>query len=304
MKNTALIVIIAVLSVLLIGFAYVSQDEELCCKYSLCANITKKCEEVKEEAKGTEIISEKGVKIKLDNIKEGDTVEVGFEVKGSVTGSWFTEGVFPVRIIEKETNSVIITNTARADGEWETEDYVPFSFVIDAEIEKEGPFILRFDKSNPSALSDNYDYASLTVNLKPYKPVEEPQSVNTKIFFANVKLNEETADCKIVYPVSRSFQDIAGIEKLALEELIKGPTEEEKAEGYVSEINPNAKILGLSIEDGVARVDFSKELEEGVAGSCKVESIRAQIEETLKQFDNIDSVVISVEGKTEGILQP
>ncbi|HPP18950.1 MAG TPA: GerMN domain-containing protein, partial [Candidatus Dojkabacteria bacterium] len=60
----------------------------------------------------------------------------------------------------------------------------------------------------------------------------------------------------------------------------------------------------LSIEDGVARVDFSKELEEGVAGSCKVESIRAQIEETLKQFDNIDSVIISVEGKVEGILQP
>ena len=303
MKNTALIVIIAVLSVLLIGFAYVSQDEELCCKYSLCANITKQCEK-KEEAKGTEITSEKGVIIKLDNIKEGDTVEVGFEVKGSVTGSWFTEGVFPVRITEKETNSVIITNTARADGEWETEDYVPFSFVIDAEIEEDGIYILRFDKANPSGVSDSYDYASLTVNLKPYKPVEEPQSQETKIFFANVKLNEEASDCKIVYPVSRSLQNIAGIERLAVEELIKGPTEEEKAEGYVSEINPNVKVLGLSIEDGVARVDFSKELEEGVAGSCKVESIRAQIEETLKQFDNINSVVISVEGKAEGILQP
>ena len=245
MKNTALIVIIAVLSVLLIGFAYVSQDEEICCKYSLCANITKKCEEVKEEAKGTEIISEKGVKVKLDNIKEGDTVEVGFEVKGSVTGSWFTEGVFPVRITEKETNSVIITNTARADGEWETEDYVPFSFVIDAEIEEEGSYILRFDKANPSGVSDGYDYASLTVNLKPYKPVEEPQSLETKIFFANVKLNEETSDCKIVYPVSRSLQNVAGIERLAVEELIKGPTEEEKAEGYISEINPNVKVLGL-----------------------------------------------------------
>jgi len=303
MKNTVLIVIIAVLSVLLIGFAYVSQDEDLCCKYSLCANITKQCEK-KEEAKGTEITSEKGVIIKLDNIKEGDTVEVGFEVKGSVTGSWFTEGVFPVRITEKETNSVIITNTARADGEWETEDYVPFSFVIDAEIEEDGIYILRFDKANPSGVSDSYDYASLTVNLKPYKPVEEPQSQETKIFFANVKLNEEASDCKIVYPVSRSLQNIAGIERLAVEELIKGPTEEEKAEGYVSEINPNVKVLGLSIEDGVARVDFSKELEEGVAGSCKVESIRAQIEETLKQFDNINSVVISVEGKAEGILQP
>ena len=303
MKNTVLIVVIAVLSVLLIGFAYVSQDEELCCKYSLCANITKQCEK-EEEAKGTEITSEKGVKIKLDNIKEGDTVEVGFEVKGSVTGSWFTEGVFPVRITEKETNSVIITNTARATGEWQTAENVPFSFVIDAEIEKEGSYILRFDKANPSGLSDTYDYASFSVNLKPYKSVAEEENVDVKVFFPNSKLNPDMKDCKLVYPVTRTIPKTEAVAKAALEELIKGLTQEDKDDAYFTDINSDVKILGLSIEDGVARVDFSKELEEGVAGSCKVESIRAQIEETLKQFDNIDSVIISVEGKVEGILQP
>ncbi len=303
MKNTVLIVIIAVLSIFLIGFAYVSQDEELCCKYSLCANITKQCEK-EEEAKGTEITSEKGVKIKLDNIKEGDTVEVGFEVKGSVTGSWFTEGVFPVRITEKETNSVIITNTARATGEWQTAENVPFSFVIDAEIEKEGSYILRFDKANPSGLSDTYDYASFSVNLKPYKSVAEEENVDVKVFFPNSKLNPDMKDCKLVYPVTRTIPKTEAVAKAALEELIKGLTQEDKDDAYFTDINSDVKILGLSIEDGVARVDFSKELEEGVAGSCKVESIRAQIEETLKQFDNIDSVIISVEGKVEGILQP
>jgi hypothetical protein len=276
MKNTVLIVIIAVLSIFLIGFAYVSQDEELCCKYSLCANITKQCEK-KEEAKGIEITSEKGVKIKLDNIKEGDTVEVGFEVKGSVTGSWFTEGVFPVRIIEKETNTVVITNTARAEGEWETEDYVPFSFVIDAEIEKEGSYILRFDKANPSGVSDDYDYASLSVNLKPYKSVAEEENVDVKVFFPNSKLNPDMKDCKLVYPVTRTIPKTEAIAKAALEELIKGLTQEDKDDAYFTNINSNVKVLGLSIEDGVARVDFSKELEEGVAGSCKVDSIKAQI---------------------------
>ncbi len=303
MKNTVLIVVIAVLSVFLIGFAYVSQDEELCCKYSLCANITKQCEKDKE-AKGIEITSEKGVKIKLDNIKEGDTVEVGFEVKGSVTGSWFTEGVFPVRIIEKETNSVIITNTARATDEWQTVEDVPFSFVIDAEIEEEGSYILRFDKANPSGLSDTYDYASLSVNLKPYKSIAEEENVDVKVFFPNSKLNPDMKDCKLVYPVTRTIPKTEAVAKAALEELIKGLTQEDKDDAYFTDINSDVKILGLSIEDGVARVDFSKELEEGVAGSCKVESIRAQIEETLKQFDNINSVVISVEGEVEGILQP
>jgi len=303
MKNSILIVIIAILSILLVGFAYVSQEEELCCKYNFCANITKMCEE-KEEEKGTEITSEKGVNIKLNNIKEGDTVEIGFKVEGSIPGSWFTEGVFPVRVIEKETNSVIITNTARADGEWMTEDYVPFSFVIDAEITKEGSFILRFDKANPSGLSDNYDYASLSVNLKPYKPVAEEENVDVKVFFPNSKLNPDMEDCKLVYPVTRTIPKTVAVAKAALEELIKGLTQEDKDDAYFTNINSNVKILGLSIENKVARVDFSKELEEGVGGSCKVDTIKAQIEETLKQFDTIDSVVISIEGKTEGILQP
>ena len=302
MKNTILIVIIAVLSILLVGFAYVSQDKELCCKYSLCADITEMCEE-KEEEKGTEIKSEKGIKIKLNNIKEGDIVEVGFKVEGSMPGSWFTEGVFPVRVIEEETNNIIITNTARADIEWETEDYVPFSFIIDAEIEEEGSYILRFDKANPSGLSDNYDYASFSVKLKPYKLVEE-ENIDVKVFFPNSKLNPDMEDCKLVYPVTRTIPKTEAIAKATLEELIKGLTQEDKDDAYFTNMNSNVKILGLSIENKVARVDFSKELEEGVAGSCKVESIRAQIEETLKQFDNIDSVVISVEGKIEGILQP
>ena len=303
MKNSILIVVIAILSILLVGFAYVSQEEELCCKYNFCANITKMCKE-KEQENGTEITSENGIKIKLNNIKEGDTVEVGFKVEGSIPGSWFTEGVFPVRVIEKETNSVIITNTAHADKEWMSEDYVPFSFVIDADITEEGPFILRFDKANPSGLPNNYDYASLSVNLKPYETVAGEENLDVKVFFPNSKLNPDMKDCKLVYPVTRTITKTEEVAKATLEELIKGLTQEDNDDGYFTNINSDVNILSLSIENGVARVDFSKELEEGVGGSCEIDTIKAQIEETLKQFDTIDSVIISIEGKTEGILQP
>jgi spore germination protein GerM len=64
------------------------------------------------------------------------------------------------------------------------------------------------------------------------------------------------------------------------------------------------KVQSLSIEGGVARVDLSEELEEGVGGSCMVASITAQITETLKQFPTVDSVIISIDGRTEDILQP
>ncbi|MBP6976514.1 GerMN domain-containing protein, partial [Candidatus Dojkabacteria bacterium] len=69
-------------------------------------------------------------------------------------------------------------------------------------------------------------------------------------------------------------------------------------------INDGVEILSLSISKGVAYVDLSNELQEGVGGSCKVTSIRAQITETLKQFSTVDSVVISIEGESEDILQP
>ena len=299
MKNSILIVIIAILSILLVGFAYVSQDKELCCEYNFCANITETCEE-----QGTEITSEKGIKIKLNNIKEGDTVEVGFKVEGSVTGSWYKEGVFPVRVINNTTKEVVITNIARADGEWMTEDYVPFSFVIDADITEETPFILRFDKANLSELSDNYDYASLSVNLKPYKLVTEEEIADVKVFFPNSKLNPDVKDCKLVYPVTRSIPKTETIEKATLNELIKGLTQEDKDDGYFTYINNEVKVLDFSIENNILRVNFSKELDEEVSGSCMVDTIKAQIEETLKQFDTIDSVIISIEGKTEGILQP
>ena len=60
----------------------------------------------------------------------------------------------------------------------------------------------------------------------------------------------------------------------------------------------------LEIKDGTAFADFSKELEEGVAGSCRVQAIRAEIHETLRQFPSVERVIISIDGKNEDVLQP
>jgi len=66
----------------------------------------------------------------------------------------------------------------------------------------------------------------------------------------------------------------------------------------------NVKIQSLSIENGVAKIDFSKELEQDVGGSCRVSAIRAQITETLKQFETVNEVIISIDSRVEDILQP
>jgi spore germination protein GerM len=63
-------------------------------------------------------------------------------------------------------------------------------------------------------------------------------------------------------------------------------------------------LKGIKIEGGVATVDFDKTLMDKVGGSCRVGAIRSQIENTLKQFSTIKEVIVSVGGKTEGVLEP
>jgi len=47
-----------------------------------------------------------------------------------------------------------------------------------------------------------------------------------------------------------------------------------------------------------------KQIEYQMGGSCRVSAIRSQITQNLLQFPTIKNVIISVNGRTEDILQP
>lgn len=127
--------------------------------------------------------------------------------------------------------------------------------------------------------------------------------MKVKAYFNNDKL-DPAFSCNKVFPVEREVLKTKTVARAALEELLKGPTEEEIARGFSTNINSGVKIQRLIIENGVAKVDFDEQLEFQVGGSCRVAAIRAQITETLKQFPTVDSVIISINGRTEDILQP
>ncbi len=300
MKNVILILSIFILSILLVGTAYILKNEDLCCKIKLCKQLTTVCDGKNDKDTG-EVLSEKGEKLQLENIKDGDTVDLGFEIKGSVSGEWFFEGIFPVRIFN-QYGEIIDTISATAIGDWTTDKLVPFSAVLDTEIEEESIVVLRFEKSNPSDLEENSDYAQITITVKPV--VEDVETISLKVFFGSTKLNPEVLDCSLVFPVTREVEKTVAVGRAALTELFKGTTEKEENEGYFTNINDGVEIQSLSISEGIAKVDLNSKLEEGVGGSCKVTAIRAQIEETLKQFSTVDSVVISINGNTQDILQP
>ncbi len=128
--------------------------------------------------------------------------------------------------------------------------------------------------------------------------ISEPSLTTISLYFGKENHGEDLIEVK------RDIAFTQAVAEAALTELISGPNEQQKQEGYFSSINPNTEIQEIFVENGVAYVDFSEDLQENVGGSAMVSFIRSQIEKTLIQFDTVDSVVISINGEQEDILQP
>ncbi len=170
-------------------------------------------------------------------------------------------------------------------------------------------FSARFLSGEDSWICDNGEWVKHG-NPSAEKPTEPCGGENTeetmaiKVFFGNSIFDPEILDCNKNFAVERVIPETEAVGRAALEQLLAGPTDGEKAEGYFTSINPGVKIQSLTIDNGVARVDFDEQLEYQVGGSCRVAAIASQIRETLKQFPTVDDVIISIDGRTEDILQP
>ncbi|HRY63603.1 MAG TPA: GerMN domain-containing protein, partial [Patescibacteria group bacterium] len=192
---------------------------------------------------------------------------------------------------------VLAAGAATAESDWMTEDYVPFKISLDFLPATTTKGFLLLNKDNPSGLPEN----DLQLKVPVILPTGEGQTI--KVFFNNNEL-DPTISCNQVFPVERTIAKTEAVARAALEELLKGPTQTDADNGYYGNIPTGVKIQKLTIENGVAKVDFNQKLEEAAGGSCRVSAVRAQITETLKQFSTVKTVVISIDGETEEILQP
>ncbi len=235
-------------------------------------------------------------KIKVTKPLPNEIVSSPIEIEGEARGSWFFEASFPVQLLD-ENGEIVGQGIAQAQSDWMTTDFVPFKAEIGFPPNLSGKGILVFKKDNPSGLPENYEEIRVQVIF------QSVEATTIKIFLNNDKLDPEFS-CNKVFPVEREVVKTQAVARASLEELLKGPTEKEKAEGFFTNINLGVKIQKLTIENGVAKVDFDEQLEFQVGGSCKVAAIRSQITQTLKQFSTVNEVIISINGRTEDILQP
>ena len=139
----------------------------------------------------------------------------------------------------------------------------------------------------------------ITKIIQPLNVVfEKPTTINLKIFFPNSIMDPGFTNCNVVHSVLRTVPYTLAVGEASLKELVKGPTDLEKSQGYQTLIDSNTTIKSLSIENGVAYVNFSKALQNKNSGLCAGQFIQAQIGETLLQFPTVGDVVVSIEGNT------
>jgi hypothetical protein len=232
-----------------------------------------------------EAVSNKSGSIIVEYPKPDQEISLPFSIKGQ--SSTF-EGNVLFEIKEKDGKSLIKgCFMGGSMGE------APFEKVVEYLSQEPGNSDIILEVSDESAKDGTLD--SVTIPLK----LTNEKFTAVKLYFSP---QENGGDCKYVKPMEIVVPKVSKIATKTME-LLLGGVPCGRADIF-SGINYGTKVQKLTVADGVADVDFNEKLEEGVGGSCMVAAIRAQITETLKQFYSVEQVIISINGRTEDILQP
>jgi hypothetical protein len=97
-------------------------------------------------------------------------------------------------------------------------------------------------------------------------------------------------------PVLREIPATKAVAGAAMTALLEGPNARERAAQISTTVPDGTKLLGLTVRDGVATVDLSREFESG-GGSASILGRLAQVVYTLTQFPSVKSVLFRIEGR-------
>jgi hypothetical protein len=92
--------------------------------------------------------------IQVDSINMNDEVKSPLTITGKARGTFYFEASFPVKLIDA-SGKVLAQAPAQAQGEWMTNEFVPFKATLNFTSPTQGGGILIFKNDNPSGLTDN-----------------------------------------------------------------------------------------------------------------------------------------------------
>lgn len=124
------------------------------------------------------------------------------------------------------------------------------------------------------------------------------ETVTITLYFADRKAVEDnhTGEYGFLAPVQRTYPHTTEVLNLALGELIKGPGQ---TENHLGPVMPSTtRILGISIENGVATVNLSSEvLTDSPGGTLGGSIFMNAMVLTATEFPAVNSVQVLVEGE-------
>lgn len=96
--------------------------------------------------------------------KSGQTINNPLTIKGQARGTWYFEASFPVELYDQD-NNLLAQSYATAQGDWMTEDWVPFTATLQFQQPATATGWLILQKDNPSGLPQNDDELKILVRF-------------------------------------------------------------------------------------------------------------------------------------------
>ena len=233
-------------------------------------------------------IASKSNLIVLDSPKPYAIVASPLTISGKARGNWYFEADFPIRI-EDANGKVLGKHYAEAQGEWMTENFVPFRGTLSFSAPSTSTGTLILEKNNASGLPQNANELRIPIKFQALRTV--------KLYYYNPALDKDAngnilcsekglVSLNRIIPVTQTpIQDTIRL-------LLKGElTVGEKAQGVTTEFPLQGfELTGASVNNEVLTLSFKDPNNKTGGGSCRVNILWAQIKKTGEQFSTITEV--------------
>lgn len=107
---------------------------------------------------------ESDLNVIVDSPTPNAIVQSPLMVTGEARGTWYFEASFPVRLLDDQGNELAVA-PAQAQGEWMTEEFVPFSVTLAFDTNAPGGTLV-LEKDNPSGLPEHAASVRIPVRFR------------------------------------------------------------------------------------------------------------------------------------------
>ncbi len=240
--------------------------------------------------------------IRLDALNAQQSVTSPLTIFGQARGTWFFEASFPITIVD-QNGAVLAITIAEAQGDWMTENFVPFKATVFFTVTTTQPGEIIFRKDNPSGLPEHDREWRLPVTL------QAPQGLQrtVKLFYYNPLIDQDKLGNSLcgkqgLISVERQIPFTNTPVQDAVKALLRGEISfSERQQGVTTEFPlSGVELTGAVLNGGVLTLEFADPNNKTSGGSCRAGVLWAQIEATTKQFPEVKQVQF----KPEYLFQP